>query len=139
MGVLGEPSYRLYNCARCAVQVRICQRCDHVNVYCGAACARIRRRECAGRASARYQRTRRGAHRHAARQRTYRERVRGKVTHQGSPGVMLRCIVSGTAIKQGKYTDVSCHDDPALGQRCAFCRAPLPRWTRIRAGPWGRW
>lgn len=102
-----------------------------------------RARGCAGASApggrARYQRTRRGAHRHAARQRAYRERVRSKVTHQGSPGVVLRCIVSGTAIKQGKYTDVSCHDDPALGQRCAFCRAPLPRWTRIRAGPWGRW
>jgi hypothetical protein len=35
LGVLGEPSYRLYNCARCAVQVRICRRCDHGNVYCG--------------------------------------------------------------------------------------------------------
>jgi hypothetical protein len=29
-----EPAYRLYNCERCQVQVRICERCDHGNVYC---------------------------------------------------------------------------------------------------------
>jgi hypothetical protein len=137
--VLGQPSYRLYNCARCAVQVRICRRCDHGNVYCAAACARIRRRECTRRASARYQRTGRGARRHAARQRAYRARVCSKVTHQGSPNLERRCNLSGTAILAGKFTDaqaVEADDDPG---RCAFCRAPLPRWTRIRAGPWGRW
>jgi late competence protein required for DNA uptake (superfamily II DNA/RNA helicase) len=40
-----EPAYRLYNCERCGVQVRICQRCDHGNVYCAGECAGIRRRE----------------------------------------------------------------------------------------------
>jgi len=51
-----EPAYRLYNCERCQVQVRICERCDHGNVYCAGECARIRRRESQRRSQARYQR-----------------------------------------------------------------------------------
>jgi hypothetical protein len=52
-----EPAYRLYNCERCQVQVRICQRCDHGNVYCAGECARVRRYESQRRSQARYQRT----------------------------------------------------------------------------------
>jgi predicted nucleic acid-binding Zn ribbon protein len=55
LGVLREPTYRLYNCQRCGVQVRICRRCDHGNIYCAQECSRIRRRECLRRAGARYQ------------------------------------------------------------------------------------
>ena len=58
-----EPAYRLYNCERCGAQVRICQRCDHGNVYCAGECAGIRRRESLKRAQRRYQRSRRGARR----------------------------------------------------------------------------
>jgi hypothetical protein len=139
LGALGEPSYRLYNCARCGAQVRVCRRCDHGNLYCARACAQIRRAESVRRASARYQRTRRGAARHAARQRAFRARERCKVTHQGSPNLELRCKVSGTGITQGIFTDVSRSADQELVQRCTFCRAVLPRWTRIRAGPWSGW
>jgi len=70
---IGE-SARLYSCARCRVQVRICRRCDRGNVYCGNGCARAQRREGVRRAGSRYQRTPRGARRHAARQRAWRER-----------------------------------------------------------------
>jgi len=49
-----EPAYRLYNCERCQVQVRICERCDHGNLYCAGECARIRRRESLRRAQVRY-------------------------------------------------------------------------------------
>jgi hypothetical protein len=73
-----EPAYRVYNCERCQVQVRICERCDHGNVYCADECAKIRRRESQRRAPARYQRRRGGARRHAARQRRWRERQRQK-------------------------------------------------------------
>lgn len=58
MGPLEEPTYRLYNCRRCAVQVRICRHCDHGNIYCAGECSRICRRESLRRAGARYQRTR---------------------------------------------------------------------------------
>ena len=98
------PTYRLYNCQRCSVQTRICQRCDHGQIYCGAQCARIRRRECVRRAGARYQRTRRGASCHAARQRAWRAR-RQAVTHQGSPSGELCRNVSDHPISTQDITD----------------------------------
>jgi len=69
-----EPSHRLYNCARCAALVRICRRCDRGNRYCTAGCAGLRRGESLRRAGRRYQRSRPGACRHAARQARWRAR-----------------------------------------------------------------
>ena len=105
-----EPAYRLYNCERCQVQVRICERCDHGNVYCAGGCAKIRRRESLRRAQARYQRSRGGARRHAARQRGWRERERQKpkiVTHQGSPLAVTQCIVAVSPVMQSQPADAS--------------------------------
>ena len=90
-----EQSYRLYSCARCAEQVRICSDCDRGNQYCAGECAQIRRRESRHRAGERYQLSYRGALRHAARQRTWRARRAQKVTHQGSlPGAEPAIVVS---------------------------------------------
>jgi len=140
---LREPTYRLYNCRRCGVQVRICSRCDHGNIYCAAECARIRRRESVSRAGARYQRGRRGAHRHAARQRTWRTRRRQEVTHQGCPGGALYGSVSEKPITMPEPTDAEHRADAPTSLRtrdevgrCSFCRAPLPRWTRGWRGNW---
>jgi hypothetical protein len=140
-----EPAYRLYNCERCQVQVRICERCDHGNVYCAGECAKIRRRESQRRSQARYQRSRGGARRHAARQRRWRDRQRQKpkiVTHQGSPVTVTQCIVAVSPVIQSQPIDASL-SEPDQGpkihpqlDRCAFCGATLPAWTRQR--PW-RW
>jgi hypothetical protein len=140
-----EPAYRLYNCERCQVQVRICERCDHGNVYCAGECARIRRRESLQRAQARYQRSRQGARRHAARQRRWRERQRQKlkiVTHHGSPITVSQCIVAVSPVMQSQPADASPYKPeqrpkihPPL-EHCAFCGAVLPDWTRQQ--PW-RW
>ena len=112
-----EPAYRLYNCERCQVQVRICERCDRGNVYCAGECAKIRRRESLRRAQARYQRSRGGARRHAARQRRWRERQRENlkiVTHQGSPLTVTQCIVLLSAIIRSQPLDASpCESEPA--------------------------
>ncbi len=140
-----EPAYRLYNCERCQVQVRICERCDYGNVYCAGGCSRTRRRESQRRAQARYQRSRGGARRHAARQRRWRERQRQKpkiVTHQGSPVTVTQCIVAVSPVMQSQSTDASPREPEQLPKSrlpleyCAFCRAALPTWTRQR--PW-RW
>jgi hypothetical protein len=140
-----EPAYRLYNCARCQLQVRICQRCDHGNVYCAGECASIRRRESLRRAQARYQRSRRGAGRHAARQRQWRERLRQKrtiVTHHGLLITVTQCIVAVSPVTQSQPIDASPEEPKQLPkvrpplERCAFCGATLPDWTRQR--PW-RW
>jgi hypothetical protein len=143
LGAVREPTYRLYNCQRCGVQVRICRRCDHGNIYCAQECSRIRRRECLRRAAARYQRTRRGAWRHAARQQAWRARQQ-TVTHQGYPGGELCRSVSDHPITVVEPTDAyraasihatSLHGSEP-GARCAFCRALLPAWTRLRLWPW---
>ena len=141
LGARSEPSYRLYNCQRCGVQVRICGRCDHGNIYCAGGCARIRRRESRSRAGARYQRTRRGALCHAARQQGWRVR-RQIVTHQGYRGALLCRSVSDHAIRA---TEPSGADhaapsrtglEPGPSARCAFCCSPLPVWTRLRLWSW---
>jgi len=143
LGSIRERAYRLYNCERCQVQVRICERCDHGNVYCAGECAKIRRRESQRRSQARYQRSHQGARRHAARQCRWRERQRQKikiVTHQGSPVAASECIVAVSAVIQSEPVDASpCEPEqrfkihPSL-EHCAFCGALLPDWARQR--PW---
>ena len=148
----GQESYRLYSCRGCSVSVSICGRCDHGNIFCAGECAAVSRRESGRRAGARYQRTRRGAHRHAARQRQWRERQLDKVTHQGcaptGPVFTMSVAVDVTVIE---LTDAPCAPDTALetprkteyrrahvAGRCDFCHAPLPLFTRLgtRRG-WG--
>ena len=129
MGVLEEPCYRLYNCRRCSALVRICRRCDHGNIYCAGECARIRRLESLRRAGARYQRSRRGAHRHAARQKRWRHCQRQKVTHQGCCGGQHYGSVAARAMPVVKLTD-------AQAPLCTFCHSPLPLWTRLAQWQW---
>lgn len=97
MAVLDETnrqSHRLYQCAACGQQVHICRSCDRGNMYCAGACAPTRRTESLRRAAARYQRSRRGAMRHAARQSAWRARQIQEVTHQGS----LAVAIAGTLL-----------------------------------------
>jgi hypothetical protein len=136
---VGEPAYRLYNCQRCGVQVRICHRCDHGNIYCAGECSLIRRRESLRRAQARYQHSRRGALRHAARQRAWRQRREQTVTYQGCARGVSCGSVPDHPIAVSEPTDVNCPDAdfvPELLSQCAFCRAPLPAWTRMYRGDW---
>jgi hypothetical protein len=74
----------MFNCGRCHDLAVICRRCDRGQVFRSPACARAARREAQQRSNARYQRTRAGARKHAARQASYRARM-PKVTEQGPP------------------------------------------------------
>ena len=67
---------RLFLCALCHCQVVLCRRCDHGNIYCSPGCGAEARRRSLRRAGRRYQDSRRGRHKHAERQRRYRERCR---------------------------------------------------------------
>lgn len=140
----GETSYRLYSCARCAKQVRVCRHCDRGNRYCGGECASIRRRESLARAGQRYQTSYRGACRHAARQSRWRERRAQIVTHQGSLAVGVAATVAAVAFQaRGEL----CHDDPpgvrpclrvAIERCCSFCGGVLSFFARLgplRGGP----
>jgi hypothetical protein len=135
-----ENSYRLYNCARCAQQVRICRNCDRGNRYCAAGCARERRRESLRRACSRYQRTYRGACKHAARQRAWRERHVQKVTHHGSLDTAVAVIVVPIAtVTEESHADTGSPEryahELARGQpaepRCVFCGCVLALFARL--------
>lgn len=156
-----EQSYRLYNCGRCAEQVRICRRCDRGNRYCPGGCAGVRRRESMRRAGARYQGSYRGACAHAARQRAWRERQAQEVTHQGSrlgSGTLIVAASSTQTTTQGTHAHIAsleprtqahsssalsitladarlharlAHRTAAPGLRCSVCGGVLPRFARL--------
>jgi hypothetical protein len=141
LGLLEEPAtYRLYHCRRCGMQVCICAQCDCGNLYCPGPCAELARRESVRRAGARYQRTFRGACRHAARQRRYRER-HSKVTHHPFSSATGACSVSGSSISTSESSDVQpqaplYHPNRPAHSHCAFCGTVLPAFARVH--PW-RW
>jgi hypothetical protein len=83
-----ETSGRLFSCARCSRQVIICSFCDRNNIYCCPECSQLARKKSLCDAGKRYQSTLKGGHKHADRQRRYRQRLAKKVkivTHHTSP------------------------------------------------------
>jgi len=141
LGVLEEPAtYRLYHCRRCRMQVCICAHCDCGNLYCPGECAELARRESVRRAGARYQRTFRGACRHAARQRRYRAR-HSEVTHHRFSSATVPCSVSAPPITASESTDGAperplCDPRRLMQSQCAFCGTVLSAFARLH--PW-RW
>jgi hypothetical protein len=141
LGPLEEPgTYRLYHCCRCGMQVCICAQCDCGNLYCPGQCAELARRESVRRAGARYQRTLRGARKHAERQRRYRERKRD-VTHQRFSLARSGCSVSRHLLSVSESIDVDVKEPsrppvPLLQTRCAFCGRPLPPFARLHTWRW---
>lgn len=77
-------SARIFNCTRCRRQIIICSCCDRGNIYCGAVCSSVSRKESTQAAGKRYQKTYNGKLNHAKRQKHYIEQKRKKMTHQGS-------------------------------------------------------
>ena len=75
--------HRLFLCALCRIQVRICRSCDRGNRYCGEACSAEGRRRSVRRAGRGFLQTLAGRLGHARRQRAFRARKKC-VTHQGS-------------------------------------------------------
>lgn len=142
---MAEPICRVYCCRRCGIAVWVCPDCDCGQVYCAGECSNRSRRESVRRAGARYQKTRRGAHRHAARQRRWRERQQQRhlvltskiVTHHTCSTGAAECTVSA-ALQAEKQVNDDAHEnahndgvgssDPiptaaAITGRCDFCRA----------------
>ena len=138
-----QNTYRLYNCQRCAQQVRICTDCDRGNRYCAGECARLRRRESLLRAARRYQRSYRGACAHAARQSAWRDRQRQEVTHQGSNSTAISVTVTNNSTQTTRGTHAQIVSLPSQAHSaarhahrmavssCSFCGCTLPAFARL--------
>lgn len=82
-----EQTGRLFLCARCQAQVLVCSPCDRGQRYCASGCADITRSNRQREAGQRYQQSRAGRHKHAARMHQWRKRRAACakiVTHHGS-------------------------------------------------------
>jgi len=125
---------RLFNCARCARQVRICSHCDRGQIYCAGDCARQARQASLREAGRRYQESRQGRRLHAARQAHYRQRQREKVTHQGSANNPRHDSLLAWFKRRSEGTrsraivpDRGTHRVP----RCDFCGQPCSSLIRL--------
>lgn len=75
---------RRFLCVRCRAPVLVCSHCDRGQIYCAGSCAQEARHNAQRAAGQRYQSSRPGRLKHAARTSRYRARQK-IVTHQGSP------------------------------------------------------
>ena len=154
---LDRPA-RLFLCAGCRVQVVLCSHCDRGNRYCSRTCWRqthdLARRE----AACRYQRSRAGSVRHAARSHRWRQRtalraaerdctdITGsadpyadadagaahKVTHQGSPPWLTAAPLAACTPDIAATTAAPIIAAPASPtvRRCYRCATEQPDWLR---------
>jgi hypothetical protein len=130
-----DRAARLFLCARCRDQVLLCSHCDRGQQYCSRACSGMSRRERRREAAQRYQSSRRGQLKHAARTASWRDRRRSlrrdsakslidKVTHQGCPdetadASLLACDTP-RAGETPKVADSANDTVPALAGTVAF-------------------
>jgi hypothetical protein len=156
-----EESARLFLCARCAVPVRLCSRCDRGQRYCTPSCSNTARRTAQREAARRYQRSRNGRMVHAARSRRWRIRhhrsepvaepmaqaqtppsaAANIVTHQGSPGgtgnapLLAWTHDQAEAIVTAHPEQGADQDAPMPGEHAG---APTCRRCRTSLGAWVR-
>ena len=132
-----KSSARLYQCCRCHAQVIVCRRCDRGQRYCANGCSKKARHESLNRANQKYQLTRAGRFNNAARQASFRERQKQKVTDQGSTQ-SLRHASLKAMLDQAKSilkersvgVDLCCH---YCGERCQpFLRLDYLQQTRFK-------
>jgi hypothetical protein len=121
-----EPTARLYQCALCHKQVKICSKCDRGNIYCDPICAARARMKSLKFAGFRYQTTLNGKRRHAARQARYRMRLRKIVTHRGSPPTPQHASIR--SIENKTINSEVVHNNAPL--TCCFCENPISDWLR---------
>jgi len=138
---------RLFLCARCRDQVLLCSQCDRGQQYCSRACSSLSRRERRREAARRYQSSRGGRLKHAARAACWRERVRrlrqggthaavDKVTHQGCSqrpaGASLLGCDTPSACESTIVADLANHTALAC-RRCTQLLVPHVRQGYLRA------
>ena len=132
---------RLFVCARCRLPVVVCSHCDRGQIYCAGTCAQKARQQAQRAAGQRYQASRRGRLKHAARTRRYRARQK-IVTHQGSLPEPRDAVVRATTTfampaAGSQPTTASSHDKAMRSQnfdpefwRCHWCERRCPPLVR---------
>lgn len=105
--LMGDEPARRFLCARCRAPALVCSRCDRGQIYCATGCAAVARLQSQRDAGRRYQCSRPGRFRHAARTQRWRERqallavppagsalaTPQSVTHQGSPSLASDAVL----------------------------------------------
>ena len=105
--LMGDEPARRFLCARCRAPTLVCRRCDRGQIYCATGCAAVARLQSQRDAGRRYQCSRPGRFRHAARTQRWRERqallavppagsalaTPQSVTHQGSPSPVSDAVL----------------------------------------------
>ncbi len=129
-------SARLFNCARCHVQVMICRGCDRGHIYCAAGCADLARTESLRRAGNRYLTTFAGRANNAQRQHRFRQRQAQKgpsaqkVTHHGSLPLAVIALLLITLIAVPDHLQ-SDHDGRQPILTCSFCAGVCDAFVRM--------
>ena len=113
---------RKFNCARCRCQVIVCSYCDRGNIYCGSSCAAQSRIQNHRIANHNYQKTFRGAQKHAARQRVYRLHQKQKVTDLGSTLIPQNDLLPAAENDTKKIASEQIH--------CHFCKKIVSPYLR---------
>ena len=157
-----EQTGRLFLCARCQAQVLVCSQCDRGHRYCANGCANITRRSRQREASNRYQQSRTGRHKHAARMHQWRQRRAASakiVTHHGSQNTPTDAVLpvneSTPALPPDSQSLSLCTSSTSESivvatthsvivaplWRCHWCQSPCPALMRqgfLRHSKWGR-
>ena len=150
-GVRMDGSARLFLCARCFVQVRLCSHCDRGQRYCTASCSSLARDAAQREAASRYQCSRGGRMAHAARSRRWRIRHHrvdplatphvqadaNIVTHQGSPDSPADAPLLAWTSDRAEVSITGDPDQSAVvlverraAPTCRRCGAALAPWVR---------
>ena len=127
-----ENTARLFNCASCQYQVKICNYCDRGNIYC-TKCAPLARGKSQRAASKRYQNTRQGKLNHAKRQQRYslrQQQKNVKMTYQSSNNLpshdLLPTEPSLLAIEKNAASTAT-----KQAVTCDFCGSQCNNFLRI--------
>ena len=157
-----DQTGRLFLCARCQAQVLVCSQCDHGQRCCAIGCSAITRRICQREAGKRYQQSRAGRHKHAARMHQWRLRRAASakiVTHHGSQVTPADAVLllneSTPAIPSDSQSLSLCTSSTSESivvatthsgivapvWRCHWCQSPCPALVRqgfLRHSRWVR-
>lgn len=121
-------SARRFHCAKCRVPVIVCRQCDHGQQYCFNGCAQLAREESLKRAGKKYQQTRQGKIKNAARQQKFRDKQKQIVTHQGSAPEPPRAELKSTTKQAEQPTN---QPKSPTSMVCHQCGCPCDPFFRL--------